>query len=156
LLFPGMASDYAHMIRAALALYEATEDDRYLQQALTWQKAFDRHYANPATGGYFLTADDAEGLVVRPAATTDDATPNPNAVAAQNLLRLAALAGDDRWRHQADRLFDGLLAAAADNPFSHVALLNALDFRLRGAEIVVTGEGTAAGALLDAARKLPF
>ena len=66
------------MVRAALALHEATGERPYLDQALTWQRALDRHYANPDNGGYFLTADDAEGLVVRPAATNDDATPNPN------------------------------------------------------------------------------
>ena len=83
------------MIRAALALYEATGQGAYLDRALAWQRAFDAHYANPGNGGYFLTADDAEGLVVRPASTSDDATPNPNAIAAQNLVRLAALTGDD-------------------------------------------------------------
>ena len=89
LLFPGLASDHAAMIRAALALHEATGERAYLERALAWQGALDLHYANAATGGYFLTADDAEGLVVRPSATTDDATPNPNALAAQNLVRLA-------------------------------------------------------------------
>ena len=34
LLFPGLASDYAAMIRAALALYEATGERAYLEQAL--------------------------------------------------------------------------------------------------------------------------
>ncbi len=36
----------------------------------------------------------------------------------------------------------------------HMAMLNAIDLRLRGAEIVVTGEGAAAEALLAAARAL--
>ena len=110
----------------------------------------------PGNGGYFLTADDAEGLVVRPSATTDDATPNPNALAAQNLVRLAALTGQHAWRDQADRLFDGILASAGENVFGHLALLNALDLRLRGAEIVIVGEGTPADDLLAAARRLPF
>ena len=35
------------------------------------------------------------------------------------------------WREQADRLFDGVLARRGDNLFGHVALLNALDLRLR-------------------------
>jgi uncharacterized protein len=156
LLFPGLASDFANMIRAALALYEATGQGTYLERALAWQRAFDAHYANPHTGGYFFTADDAEGLIVRPAATADDATPNPNGIAAQNLLRLAALTGDDSWRERADRLFDGALSAAAENLFAHMALLNALDLRLRGAEIVVTGQGPQADALLAAALAIPF
>jgi uncharacterized protein YyaL (SSP411 family) len=154
LLYPGLASDFANMIRAALALYEATGQGAYLDRALVWQRAFDENYARPGNGSYYLTASDAEGLVVRPASTSDDATPNPTSIAAQNLVRLAALTGDAKWRGQADRLFDGILAASADHLFQHAALLNALDLRLHAAEIVVTGpehERFAATAL-----KLPF
>jgi len=156
LLFPGLASDHAAMIRAALALHEATGESGYLERALDWQAGLDRHYANPQTGGYFLTADDAEGLVVRPNSTADEATPNPNAVAAQNLVRLAFYSGQDAWRTLADKLFDGLLPLANENLFMHVALLNALDLRLRAAEIVVVGSGPPADALVAAALKIPY
>jgi uncharacterized protein YyaL (SSP411 family) len=154
LLYPGLASDFANMIRAALALYEATGRRERLDQALTWQSAFDAHYANPGNGGYFLTADDAEGLVVRPASTSDDATPNPNAIAAQNLLRLAALTGDHQWREKADRLIEGVLAAEGGNALAHAALLNAIDLRLNAAEIVVTGPEY--GRFAAAALQLPY
>ena len=156
LIFPGLASDHAAMIRAALALHEGTGEHDYLERALAWQATLDRHYANPDNGGYFLTADDAQGLVVRPAATTDDATPNPNAVAAHNLVSLALFTGQHAWRDKADRQFDGIFSSAAENLFAHLALLNALDFRLRAAEIVVTGQDVRAHELLAAARKLPF
>jgi len=155
LKFPGLASDFAAMIRAALALYEATGKKPYLDHALTWQRALDRDYADAATGTYYLTAADAEGLVIRPASTADEATPNHNAVAAQNLIRLAVLAGDDRWREQADRLIAAIAPQAVENLYMHMALLNAVDLRLRTAEIVVTGEGAAPQALLAAARACP-
>src|SRR6516162_2205761 len=58
LLVPGLASDHAGMIRAALALHEATAEHAHLERALAWQATLDRHYANPDNGGYFLTADD--------------------------------------------------------------------------------------------------
>jgi uncharacterized protein YyaL (SSP411 family) len=156
LLFPGLASDHAAMIGAALALHEATGEPGYLERALAWQATLDRHYANPANGGYFLTADDAEDLVVRPRATTDDATPNPNALAACNLIRLAVFSGRHAWREQADRLLEGIVASTGDNLFAHLALLNALDLRLRAAEIVVVGQGAGSDELASAARKLPF
>lgn len=154
LLYPGLASDFANMIRAALALYEATGEKTYLDRALAWQRALDRHYVNPNNGGYYLTADDAEGLVIRPDSTSDDATPNPNSIAAGNLVRLAVLTGDDQWRAKADKLFEGVLAGAADHLFSHAALLDALDLRLNAAEIVVTGPDHARFA--EAALKLPY
>ncbi len=152
-LYPGLASDYAAMIHAALALYEASGEGALLTQALAWQNALDAHYADRDSGGYYLTADDAEGLVVRPHSTADDAIPNPNAIAAGNLVRLAALTGDEQWRAKADRLFDGILSAQARNLFGHMALLNALDLRLRAAEIVVTGEDD---GLVQAALQLPY
>jgi len=155
LKFPGLASDFAAMIRAALALYEATGEQKYLDRALAWQRSLDRDYADGQTGTYYLTAADAEGLVIRPAATTDEATPNHNAVAAGNLIRLALLAGDDAWRENADRLIAAIAPQAVENLYMHMALLNATDLRLRAAEIVVTGEGAGSDALLEAARKLP-
>jgi uncharacterized protein len=155
LKFPGLASDFAAMIRAALALYEGTGQQNYLAQALAWQHALDRDYANAETGTYYLTAADAEGLVIRPAATADEATPNHNAVAAQNLIRLALLAGDESWREKADRLIAAIAPQAVENLYMHMALFNAVDLRLRAAEIVVTGAGARAQALLAAARTLP-
>jgi uncharacterized protein YyaL (SSP411 family) len=115
LKFPGLASDFAAMIRAGLALYEATGEQNYLDQALAWQHALDRDYANAETGIYYLTAADAEGLVIRPASTADEATPNHDAVAAQNLIRLALLAGDDGFRQRADRLIAAIAPDVADN-----------------------------------------
>jgi hypothetical protein len=155
LKYPGLASDLAGMIRAALALHEATGRQNYLHQALTWQRALDRDYADAETGTYYLTAADAEGLVIRPAATTDEATPNHNAVAAQNLIRLSLLTGDDGWRDKADRLIAAIAPAALDNLYMHMALFNAIDLRIRAAEIVVTGQGEGAKALLEAARAMP-
>jgi uncharacterized protein YyaL (SSP411 family) len=154
LLYPGLASDHAAMVKAALALHEASGRPEYLSRALQWQQALDRHYIRQDDGGYFLTADDAEGLIVRPDSTIDEATPNPNGVAAQNLVRLAILTGDERWRQRADALFDGLLPTAAQSVHLHASLLNALDLRLRATEVISLGpkfEQFAAVAL-----ELPF
>jgi uncharacterized protein len=157
LKFPGLASDFTGMIRAALALYEATGQRAYLDRALDWQRALDRDYLNAETGTYYLTAADAEGLVIRPASTADEATPNHNAVAGQNLIRLAVLAGDDGYRDKADRLIAAIAPLAVENLYMHMALLNAVDLRLRTAEIVVTGQGAQADALLASARRhAPF
>ena len=156
LLYPGLASDFAAMIRAALALFEATGDRLYLDQGLRWQAALDAHYADREHGGYFLTADDAEGLIIRPHATIDDAIPNHNGLIAQNLVRLAVLTGEENWRARADSLFAALLPRANDNLFGHLSLLNALDMHLNAAEIVVVGQGREAEALLRTARKLPY
>jgi uncharacterized protein YyaL (SSP411 family) len=154
LLFPGLSSDFAAMIRAAIALHQATGKQDYLDHARRWSAALEKHHYDSETHGYFLTADDAEGLIVRPALTRDDALPNPNGVQAQNLIRLALLTGDDSYRERADKLLEGLLPLAAESVFNHMTLLSALDLRLRHLEIVVAGKH--AEEFAQAALKLSF
>jgi uncharacterized protein len=156
LLFPGLGSDFAAMIAAALALFEATGEPAYLDQALAWQQAFDRHYRDPDGVQYFLTADDAQGLVVRPQSLLDEAVPNLHAITVQNLVRLSVLSGQDAWRERADELLDSLLAPVSTNVLGHAGVLNALDLRLRAAEIVIGGSNSHQHALVEEALKLPF
>jgi len=156
LVFPGLSSDYAAMVRAALALHQATGEAGYLARAVAWQDALERHHASE-DGGYYLTADDAEGLILRPQATTDDAITNPVALIAQNLGALALVTGKDAYRERLDRLFDGLLPRAAENLYGHAGLLNGLDARIRATQIVIVGrpDDEQADALAQAAYRLP-
>jgi len=64
------------------------------------------------------------------------------------------LTGEDRYRVRADRLLEGLLPLAAENLVGHMALLCALDLRLRHREIVAVGKR--AGEFAAAALRLPF
>ncbi|MEP9367784.1 thioredoxin domain-containing protein [Xanthobacter sp. VNH20] len=153
-LYPGLASDLAAMARAGIALHEATGTGEPLNHAIAFLTVLERHHLDSASGAYFLTADDADALVMRPLTTMDEAQPNYNAVAADALVRLSALVGDDDLRTRADRILRGLSAAAAANALAHGALLNAIDTRLRLAEIVTTG--AAGEALAQAGLRLSF
>ncbi len=154
LVFPGLSSDFAAMIRAAIALHQATGEKNYLGHAVRWAAALEKHHFDSETGGYFLTAGDAEGLIVCPSLSRDDALPNPNGVHAQNLIRLSLLAGDDQYRERADKLLEGLLPFAAESLFNHMSLLSSLDLRLRHLEIVAAGKR--ANEFASAALKIPF
>ncbi len=120
----------------------------------SWRDGRLLYYVRPDTGGYYLTADDAEGLIVRPDSTIDEATPNANGVTAQNLIRLAVLTGDETWRQQADVLFDRLLPSAAQSMYLHASLANALDLRLRAIEVAAIGPQADQFAAI--ALELPF
>lgn len=141
LMHPGLASDLAAMARAALALHEATGASDPLAQAQAMLETLERHHLDPTTGAYFLTADDAEPLIVRPSSSMDDSSPNYQAVAADALIRLAGLTGNDALRDRADRILIALSAMVAAHPLAHGALLNAIDTRLRLMEIVIVGPG---------------
>ncbi len=156
LVAPGLSSDLAAMARAGIALHEATGNHVPLERARQFLDILEQHHLDPASGTYFLTADDGEKLILRPISTHDEALPNANAVAADALLRISALLDDDMLRARADRILAGLSGAANRNVLAHGSTLNALDTRFGLAEIVVVGTGLRADALTQAALSLPF
>ncbi|MCB1435928.1 MAG: thioredoxin domain-containing protein [Rhodobiaceae bacterium] len=127
----GLLADYAAMTRAALALYERTGNAGALDHARAWSKVLEDHFAHPA-GGYYMTPDDADDLILRPYFATDDAIPNANGLAAQNLVRLWHLTGETAYRQRADRIFAAFAADMRRNPLAFCALINAFDLALRG------------------------
>jgi uncharacterized protein YyaL (SSP411 family) len=113
---PAIANDYANMIRANLALANATNDPALIEQACTWAEVLDTHYWSDALAGYHLAADDTQDLIVRPLTGLDDATPNANAVMVTNLLALSLRTGETRYAERAYEILRafGLLSASVD------------------------------------------
>jgi uncharacterized protein YyaL (SSP411 family) len=157
LVFPGMASDYAAMMRAALALAEADRSgdaDRLIVFARDLAAALDAHHYDAESGTFFMSADDAPDVAMRTRPTADEAVPNAHAVLAQSMVKLAALTGDDAILTRADKLIQSLLPALRANAFGHAAVLNAIDQRLNAAEIALVGPDIS--LLKAAALALPF
>ncbi|MEP6802563.1 MAG: thioredoxin domain-containing protein [Acidobacteriota bacterium] len=137
---PGFASDYANMIEALLDLYEATFEARYFREAIALQEIFDERF-DDGRGGYALTTEGHDGLILRPREIVDGATPSSNSVAASNLLRLHAFTGNARFREKADAIFSlfstYLTRASAALP----RMLCALDRAVHPSrEVVLSGE----------------
>ena len=154
LVFPGLATDYAAMIKAALALYAATFNRAYLDLAESLAATLRRHHWDSREAGYFLSADDAEALIVRLKSAQDDATPSANSLMGANLIRLWRLTGKDEYRQDADALIAGAAPAVATNLFAMTGLLNALDLRLAARDVVIVRPtGADARPLLTAARR---
>ena len=136
LTFPGLASDLVHMARAALVLAETRGRDPWLADAVRWMAELDTHFADP-DGGWFLTADDADALVVRPSSPKDDAIPNHNAIAIDNLVRLTVLTGDDRHARRAEEVLGRLSGAILSDIWSTASLSNAFDMLIGAIEVVL-------------------
>jgi hypothetical protein len=158
---PGFALDHAAMLRAALALHEArhmsgAELPRYdyLADALDWAEAVRDDYHDPATGLLAMSTADASDVILRLAPTSDDAIPNAHPVYLTALIRLAHLTGDDAWLKIADQLLATLAPFVEANFAGHAGILNALDLRLNGLEIVTAGPERK--ALYEAALAVPF
>ena len=136
-----LATDHAALVEAFIRLSELTGEARWLEAARQTADTMLDWFWDPSDGGLFTTPEDGEELVVRQKDLHDNATPSANSSAAHGLLRLAALTGDLRYRHHADRILQllGSVIDAAPGAVSNALL--ALELRHRGfVEIVIVGD----------------
>lgn len=134
-----MSDGLANITAAALFLFEATQDWRYIDDAQRFVAELDAHYWDEEYGGYFFTADDAEALITRTRTASDDATPSANGTLPALFVKLYALSGDEHYRARADQLIEGFAGAAMKNGFPHGTWLASFDTAVNLTQIVIIG-----------------
>jgi uncharacterized protein YyaL (SSP411 family) len=146
--------DYANLCRAAMTLYEATADSGFLDRVHAWIAILDRHYWDPAAGGYFFAADDTEALIARVKTAADSAVPAGNGTLVGVLTRLALLTGDDSRRRRAEEIVAALSGEVGRNFLALATLLNNAELLIRPLQVVLAGE--ADDTAFDALRRAVY
>ena len=141
-----MLDDYAFFIYGLLELYETTFQDKYLAAAQDLADTMIGSFADQE-GGFFMTASDAESLIIRPKEAYDGALPSGNSAAALILLKLYALTQKEVYNSQAEALFSNFAVSVARAPFAHSFLLSALEWYLHG-PLEITFHGAADDATI--------
>ena len=137
----GHLDDHAFLVWGLLELYEATFDPDLLGTAIRVNGAMLDHFWDGENGGLFLTADDAEELLVRQKETYDGAMPSGNSVAMLNLLRLSHLTGDPELAERASEMGRAFSTDASKMPSGFSQMMSALDLALgAGQEVVIVGD----------------
>ncbi len=132
--------DYAYLADGLLALYEATFDLRWFEEAYSLAEIMIKQFWDDEEGGFFFTSSDHEKLITRTKDWYDNATPGGNSVAAHVLLRLALLTGDDSFRSKTEQILSLLKTAMMRSPNAFGHLLCALDFYLASPyEVAIIG-----------------
>jgi uncharacterized protein YyaL (SSP411 family) len=158
---PGYADDHALLASAMLTLFARTGELRWFREARQLVDDLVGLFADRERGGFFQTGADVDPLVIRPKELYDNAVPSGNSAAAEVLLRMALLTGDqelERIGVSAIRLLRDVLGRAPTG-FGHA--LSALDLYLGPShEVAIAGsmDDPATVALADeilAARYLP-
>lgn len=138
--YPGQLDDYAAYALALTALYRSTFDVSYLEEALLYARQMMKLFEDRENGGFFMTACDAEDLILRPKETCDGAIPSGNAVAAMVLTELFFLTGETVFQDAADRQNRFLAGEARAYPAAHCFALSAMAKSLYPhRELVCTG-----------------
>ena len=137
----GYLDDYAHLVEALLALYQATGDSRWLEQAVFYNHEMLQQFWNADEKGFFLTGNKHEKLVTQVRDIYDNAVPAGNSVAVFNLLKLAVLTGSKDYRQKAEVNLEQMNQPLTRHPSGFGYLLEATDFYLGPVkEIVVVGD----------------
>ncbi|MEX0786937.1 MAG: thioredoxin domain-containing protein [Dehalococcoidia bacterium] len=132
--------DHAYLIDALLALYEATFEQRWLDEARSLAGRMIDLFWDSAAAAFFDTGSDHERLVVRPRETFDNATPSGGSAAAVALLRLAVFTGEPDYQRRAVDSLRTVRDYLTRAPTGFAHWLCALDFYLSTPnEIVVIG-----------------
>jgi hypothetical protein len=126
----GYLEDYAMVGAALLALYEATFDRRWLDEARALADEMLRLFWDDGLDGFYDTGRDHEQLIVRPRNLFDNAVPCGTSAAIETLLRLAVFTGEPAHEARALRALRPLGDLMARHPNGFGRFLCALDFHI--------------------------
>jgi hypothetical protein len=135
-------------------------DERWLARARELSESTVRWFWDDTIGGFFDTAHDAEPLIARPRELTDNAVPAGNSLAAELLLRLGDLMGNEEHIRRGKWVLESLGEPLSQYPSAFGHALGAAELAVHGAtEVAIVGTQGEAGfealARETASRYLP-
>jgi uncharacterized protein YyaL (SSP411 family) len=139
--FNGYLDDYANLADGLLSLYQLTFDYRWLEHTVAIVDRMIEQFWDSNDGGFFFTAKNHEPLISRTKDFFDNATPSGNSVAADVLVRLAALLDHKAYREKVEALFQSTLNLMKQYPSGFGRMLAAVDFYVGPSrEVAIVGE----------------
>ncbi len=148
----GGLDDYAFLAWALLDLYQATHKTDYLRFAIDLVKKTVAQFWDERNGGFYLTEDGREHLIIRPKQLYDGAIPAGNSVGLMNMLRVFHLGGPDDYQDMALSALEQMSGLLGRNPLSLGYLLCAVNYAAGGAkDIQILGSKTSStvGTMLN-------
>jgi uncharacterized protein YyaL (SSP411 family) len=135
----GFSDDYAHMARAAMALWESTQDPRYLERAKAWVHELNEHFWDMQNGGYFLASDESDPLAGRTRSVFDVSQPCANGLMPAVLAKIFMVTQDTAYRDRCNALIDAFTGEVGRSYISMPTYINSLEVVLSQLQIVVIG-----------------
>lgn len=136
-LFPALSSDYAAMITAAVALFEATNDPKYIRTASSLTEQLDRWHGDPDRAGYFLSASDSSDVPIRIRGDVDEAIPSATGQIIEALTRLATATSNAALHEKASTAAEHALGRAGQQTYGQVGIVNSCALALEPLKLVI-------------------
>ncbi|WP_043630838.1 thioredoxin domain-containing protein [Desulfovibrio sp. TomC] len=137
----GMLDDYAFLAWGLTELYQTVFDTGYLRQAIVLSQTLLDHFADAGEGGFYLTPDDVEALLLRQKIFYDAAIPSGNSAAFFVLTTLFRLTGNTAFKESAAALARAMTPRLADHASGHAFFLCGLSQLLaKASEVTIAGD----------------
>ena len=132
--------DYANFADGLIELFQVSGEVKYLKEAKRLADVLITEFWDEDGGAFFFTANNHEELIVRTKDFYDNATPSGNSAAADVLLKLAHLVGDEKYERFAVTVLRLVSPQIRRYPNAFGRVLSALEFYLNPTkEIVILG-----------------
>ena len=136
----GYLEDYSFLADGLIAVYELTFDSRWLEEAQRVAEGMIALFWDEEDQVFYDTGKDHEALLVRPRDIFDNAAPCGSSVAADVLLRLALLTGNEEYRNLGATALRSMGPMLSQYPNGMGRWLATLDFYLaEPKEIAIVG-----------------
>ena len=133
--------DYASFADGLSELFQVSGEIKYLTEAKRLADLLITEFWDADKGGFYFTANNHEELLIRSKDFYDNATPSGNSVAADVLLKLSKLTGDEKYERFAVTVLRLVSPQIRRYPNGFGRVLSTLEFHLNSAkEIVILGE----------------
>lgn len=120
--------DYAFFICGLLDLYENSFEWKYFKQAVGLNAQMMDLFWDQDKGGFFLTAKDAESLILRLKQSYDGAVPSGNSLGAHNLLRFYHFTGERKYLEKSEAVLNLFFHDVSLTPSAYAQMMMSLQF----------------------------
>jgi len=137
----GYLEDYANFTDGLLEIFQVSGEMKYFDEAVRLADLMIAEFWDEGAGGFFFTANNHEKLLMRSKEFYDNATPSGNSAAADVLLKLAKLTGDEKYERYAVTVLRLVAPQIKRYAQAFGRVLSAMEFHLNPIkEIVILGE----------------
>ena len=121
----GFLDDYSFLIEACIGLYEATFEERWLQQAEKLTEYSLKHFFNQDNGMFFYSSDQDPELIARKTELSDGDIPSSNSSMAKNLYFLGTYLYKESYLQTAKQMLKNIIPTMEQQPifYSNWAML---------------------------------
>ncbi len=133
--------DYANFTDGLIELFQVSGDVKYLKEGKRFADLMIAEFWDQEAGGFYFTANNHEELLMRSKDYYDNAMPSGNSAAADVLLKLSKLTGDEKYERYSITVLRLVAPQIRRYPQAFGRVLSTLEFHLNPTkEIVIIGE----------------